>query len=91
MSPYPTVPAVPLETVRQLVLHAQAVVAYLKQERQEAGLRGHDVAQTSGLIEGWNFMATALAESYDATDLLDQEALDAAWLPGAPLHARNAA
>ena len=69
-SHYPPAPPVSLESVRLLVMHAQAVVAYLKQERQEAEARGRNFPQAAALIDGWDFVAVALAETYDAPDLL---------------------
>ncbi|RJK94749.1 hypothetical protein [Vallicoccus soli] len=72
METFPEPPALEPDAVAALVGYARDVVAHLEAERREAAARGLDAPELPGLVEGWTFVATALAESYDRLDLLPE-------------------
>lgn len=67
---FPTPPPVAPEVIESLVSYARAAAAYLTEEKLEAASYGHDTASTTEALDGWAFVALALAESYDRLDLL---------------------
>ena len=69
MERFPTPPPLDPQTVRDLVRYAEQVVRYLEDERAECRARDLPAGPLPELIAGWDFVATALAESYDLPGL----------------------
>lgn len=65
MTDFPAPPDLNPGAVRSLVQYAEQVVEYLEREIADAGARGLDPSPLPRLVEGWTFLATAIAESYD--------------------------
>lgn len=65
MTGLPEPPPLDAATVRDLVAYAEHVAEHLEREITEAEARGLDTAPLPRLVEGWRFVATAIAESYD--------------------------
>lgn len=61
-------PALPREKVAELVSYAEHIVEMMQLEEQELRGMNHDTAEFPDVIQGWQFMALALRETYDLDD-----------------------
>lgn len=58
-------PLLAREKVVELVSYAEHVVEMLQWEMRDLRRLNHDISEFPAIIEGWEFMALALRETYD--------------------------